>query len=144
MKSEVKDELTIPQQTRYLVGVEMNKVERQVSPLQATCGSSANFEFQVYDQTLEQALRILGLDAQGVAASSGWEVDGSVLRNQIRRLRGLCTHPQVGQLQKQGENKLKSGGIKSMSEVLEVRRSMSLMMSKIRAFSLEYDGAELA
>lgn len=31
MKSSVKTELTIPQQTRYLVGIELGKVERHVS-----------------------------------------------------------------------------------------------------------------
>lgn len=33
MKSTVKDELTIPKQTRYLVPVEMGRVERHVSLL---------------------------------------------------------------------------------------------------------------
>jgi hypothetical protein len=31
MKVAVKDELTIPQQTRYLVGIELGRVERHVS-----------------------------------------------------------------------------------------------------------------
>jgi hypothetical protein len=31
MKSTVKDELTIPQQTRYLVPIELGRVERHVS-----------------------------------------------------------------------------------------------------------------
>ena len=30
MKSNVKNELTIPQQTRYLVGIELGKIERHV------------------------------------------------------------------------------------------------------------------
>ena len=51
---------------------------------------------KVYDQALEEALAELGLDARGVAAYEGWEVDASVLRNVLRRLRGICTHPQVG------------------------------------------------
>lgn len=33
MKASVKDELTIPKQTRYLVPVELGKVERHVSCL---------------------------------------------------------------------------------------------------------------
>lgn len=49
----------------------------------------------MYDQTLETALQELGLDARGVAASEGWEVDGVLLRSSLRRLRGICTHPQV-------------------------------------------------
>lgn len=32
MKASVKDELTIPKQTRFLVPIELGKVERHVSP----------------------------------------------------------------------------------------------------------------
>jgi hypothetical protein len=49
----------------------------------------------VYDQTLEAALLDLGLDARGVATSEGWQVDAPLLRSLLRRLRGICTHPQV-------------------------------------------------
>lgn len=103
MKSSVKTELTIPQQTRYLVGIELGKVERHV-----------------YDQTFEAVLLQLGLDARGVAASDGWQVDGTVLRASLRRLRGICTHPQVGQLvKKKGDNLFKPGTLKSIDQVLE-------------------------
>ncbi|KAF7984569.1 hypothetical protein HWV62_13783 [Athelia sp. TMB] len=81
LKSAVKDELTIPAQTRFLVPVALGPVERHI-----------------YDQALEAALLELGLDARGVAASAGWEPDAGALRTALRRLRGLCTHPQVGQL----------------------------------------------
>jgi E3 ubiquitin-protein ligase SHPRH len=50
---------------------------------------------QVYDQAFEGVLLEIGLDARGVASSAGWDVDGSLLRSAIRRLRGICTHPQV-------------------------------------------------
>lgn len=50
---------------------------------------------KVYDQALEVSLVELGLDARGVAAYEGWQADASVLRNVLRRLRGICTHPQV-------------------------------------------------
>ncbi|KAH6907324.1 SNF2 family N-terminal domain-containing protein [Coprinopsis sp. MPI-PUGE-AT-0042] len=99
-KGSVKDELTIPQQTRYLVPIELGRVERHV-----------------YDQTLEQILLELGLDSRGVAATEGWEVDANLLRTSIRRLRGICTHPQVGQLQRNGEN-YKKGALKTMDAVL--------------------------
>ncbi|KAH0834113.1 hypothetical protein J3R83DRAFT_11401 [Lanmaoa asiatica] len=102
LKSSVKNELTIPQQQRYLVGIELGRVERHV-----------------YDQALEEALAELGLDARGVAAYEGWEVDAGVLRNVLRGLRGICTHPQVGQLPKQGDRLNKSGALKSMADVLE-------------------------
>lgn len=78
MKSAVKDELTIPQQKRFLVGIDLGPIERHV-----------------YDQNLEEALLQLGLDARGVAASVGWEIDASLLRTLLRKLRGICTHPQV-------------------------------------------------
>ncbi|TFK32939.1 SNF2 family N-terminal domain-containing protein [Crucibulum laeve] len=108
MKKSVKDELTIPLQTRFLVPIELGKVERHV-----------------YDQTLEVILLDLGLDARGVAASSGWQVDGALLRSSLRRLRGICTHPQVGQLQHRGDNLYKPGALKTMDAVLETMRDQN-------------------
>lgn len=77
---------------------------------------------QVYDQNLDAALLDLGLDARGVAATENWEVDVQKLRHWLRKLRGICTHPQVGQLMAHGGgDKLhKPGVLKSMAEVLEV------------------------
>jgi E3 ubiquitin-protein ligase SHPRH len=96
----------------------------------------------VYDQNFEAALTELGLDARGVAASGGWQVEPTLLRTLLRKLRGICTHPQVrgcqlnfpkfrglyislqvGQLQKLGDKLFKPGALKSMTEVLEVRFS---------------------
>lgn len=95
LKSAVKDELTIPEQQRYLVGIELGPVERQVGSLPFDSCSSLNFLRQVYDQAMVGALAELGLDARGVAAYEGWQVDAGMLRNILRRLRGICTHPQV-------------------------------------------------
>ncbi|OSD03772.1 hypothetical protein PYCCODRAFT_1365388 [Trametes coccinea BRFM310] len=110
MKETVKDELTIPPQTRYLVPIELGPVERHV-----------------YDQTLDAALLDLGLDARGVAATENWEVDVGKLRHWLRTLRGFCTHPQVGQLAIHGGvDKLdKPGVLKSMAEVLESMREQN-------------------
>ncbi|RPD76905.1 hypothetical protein L226DRAFT_459082 [Lentinus tigrinus ALCF2SS1-7] len=109
MKAAVKDELTIPPQTRYLVPIELGRVERHV-----------------YDQTLDAALLDLGLDARGVAATENWEADVAKLRFWLRRLRGLCTHPQVGQLAVNAVDKLhKPGVLKSMAEVLEAMREQN-------------------
>ncbi len=126
MKAAVKDELTIPPQTRYLVPIELGRVERHVCFLHAyaclfTIANPARP--QVYDQNLDAALLDLGLDARGVAATENWEVDVQKLRHWLRKLRGICTHPQVGQLMAHGGgDKLhKPGVLKSMAEVLEVR-----------------------
>ncbi|KAH7911867.1 SNF2 family N-terminal domain-containing protein [Hygrophoropsis aurantiaca] len=108
LKSSVKDELTIPQQTRFLVSIELGRIERHV-----------------YDQNLESALVELGLDARGVAASEGWQIDGALLRSLIRNLRGICTHPQVGQLQRPGDKLFKAGALKSIGEVLEAMRDQN-------------------
>ncbi|KAF9221774.1 hypothetical protein BS17DRAFT_757183 [Gyrodon lividus] len=108
LKSTIKNELTIPQQQRYLVSIELGRVERHV-----------------YDQALEAALVELGLDARGIAGYEGWTVDASVLRNVLRRLRGICTHPQVGQLQKQGDKFNKTGALKSIGDVLEAMRDQN-------------------
>lgn len=103
----------------------------------------------MYDQALEEALAELGLDARGVAPHEGWEVDTNVLRSVLRRLRGICTHPQVsswhipsyiasiltsgvvqvGQLQKQGDRLNGTGALKSIAEVLEVRLPASWWLS---------------
>jgi len=53
---------------------------------------------QVYDQAFEGMLLEIGLDARGVASSAGWDVDGNMLRSAIRRLRGICTHPQLSKM----------------------------------------------
>ena len=79
----------------------------------------------------------LGLDARGVATVPGWEVDGVLLRSSLRKLRGICTHPQVrlschciicsdiyfkvGELQKPGDKLFKPGAVKTMDNVLQVR-----------------------
>ncbi|KAJ3551190.1 hypothetical protein NM688_g4853 [Phlebia brevispora] len=101
MKAAVKDELTIPKQTRYLVPIKLGKVEQHV-----------------YDQAFEAALLELGLDARGVAVTENWQIDTALLRTWLRKLRGICTHPQVGQLQNMAD-KNKAGGLKTIGEVLE-------------------------
>ncbi|KAG6852711.1 hypothetical protein C0991_009638 [Blastosporella zonata] len=122
LKANVKDELTIPEQTRYLVGVNLGPVEKHV-----------------YDQALEAALQDLGLDARGVAGSDGWQIDGTVLRSAIRRLRGICTHPQVGQLQRPGDKLFKPGRVKTIGDVLQNMRDtnwrtmMDSRKSKVQA-----------
>ncbi|KAI0641041.1 SNF2 family N-terminal domain-containing protein [Trametes meyenii] len=109
MKEAVKSELTIPPQTRYLVPIELGPVQRHV-----------------YDQQLDAALLDLGLDARGVAATENWEVDVWKLRSWLRKLRGICTHPQVGQLAAHGADKLhKPGVLKTMTEVLEGMRDQN-------------------
>ncbi|KAF5374415.1 hypothetical protein D9757_011842 [Collybiopsis confluens] len=109
MKSQISDELEIPQQTRYLVSIEMGRVERLV-----------------YDQSLEAVLNDLELDARGVAATENWEVDASLLRTSIRRMRGICTHPQVGQVVGQNERLYKAGGtLKTMADVFQVMKDQN-------------------
>ncbi|KZV72312.1 hypothetical protein PENSPDRAFT_576385 [Peniophora sp. CONT] len=107
MKAAVKDELTIPEQTRYLVPVELGRVERHV-----------------YDQELGKCLQELGLDARGVAATENWEIDTGLLRSWLRKLRMICTHPQVGTLQNTTKNQ-KTGVLKSMEEVLDDMREQN-------------------
>jgi E3 ubiquitin-protein ligase SHPRH len=65
---------------------------------------------------LEKALLELGLNARGVANG---EVDATLLRTWLRKLRQICTHPQVGQLQKPGDKSSKFGVLKTMGQVLE-------------------------
>ncbi|KAJ6591817.1 SNF2 family N-terminal domain-containing protein [Mycena vulgaris] len=99
-KESVKDELTIPQQTRFLVGIQMGPVERHV-----------------YDENLELALLELGLDARGVdVRGDNREPDGTKLRSLLRKLRAICTHPQVGEL---GDKLFKAGALKTMEQVLQ-------------------------
>lgn len=77
----------------------------------------------MYEQGLEEALQALHVDARGVAAEEGWQADVTVLRSWLRRLRGICTHPQVGQLARQVDRLAKSGGqsnLRTITEVFEV------------------------
>ncbi len=62
----------------------------------------------------------LGFDARGVTVSENWELDTAALRSWLRKLRGICTLPQVGHLQNQADKSNKSGGLKTMAEVLDV------------------------
>ncbi|KAJ7918695.1 SNF2 family N-terminal domain-containing protein [Mycena leptocephala] len=99
-KASVTAELTIPQQTRYLVSIEMGPVERHV-----------------YDQNLETILLELGVDARGVDVRGEDRIpDGVQLRTSLRRLRAICTHPQIGET---GNKLFKPGALKSMEQVLQ-------------------------
>ncbi|KIJ47249.1 hypothetical protein M422DRAFT_249098 [Sphaerobolus stellatus SS14] len=100
LKASIKDELTIPRQRRYAVGIDLGRVEKHI-----------------YDEALQQALDDLGVDARGVAVSEGWEMDITLLRGWLRRLRQICTHPQIGHLQR--GNVSKPSTIKTMQDVLQ-------------------------
>ena len=73
--------------------------------------------FKFYDQNMERALLALGFDARGVTVDEKL-LDPVLLRTWIRKLRGICTHPQVGQHLNSADKK---GTFKSIEEVLEVR-----------------------
>jgi E3 ubiquitin-protein ligase SHPRH len=81
--------------------------------------------FQVYDESLESALSQLNLDARGVTISQDQEVNTALLRTWLRKLRQICTHPQVGQLQKPGDKLYKPGVLKTMGQVLEGMRDQN-------------------
>lgn len=123
MKSAVQAELTIPVQTRYAFPIHLGRVERHVSSVPTRLAGELTyvyiFTFQVYDENLEKALLNLGLDARGVVTSQNGNVDATLLRTWLRKLRQICTHPQVGQLQKLGDKSFKPGVLKTMGEVLE-------------------------
>jgi E3 ubiquitin-protein ligase SHPRH len=118
-KSSVQAELTIPAQTRYVFPIHLGKVERHVSSFVYLLTSNliCTFSCQVYDETFERVLAELGLDVRGV--SQDGEVNTALLRTWLRKLRQICTHPQVGQLQKSGDRSYKPGVLKTMKQVLE-------------------------
>lgn len=123
-KPMVRDELGIPEQTRYLVPIELGRVEKHVSafpPRSSPCLFDAGL-FKFYDQNMEQALLALGFDARGVTIDEKL-LDPVLLRSWIRKLRGICTHPQVGQLR---DNAEKKGTFKSIEEVLDVSSCSNL------------------
>ena len=120
LKSRVKDELTIPPQRRFAVGIELGRVEKHVRPhLDIFYPDFSRPCYQIYDETLREALDELGVDARGVAASEGWEIDISLLRTWLRRLRQICTHPQVGILH-HNKPAMKAVGTKSIKTIAEV------------------------
>ncbi|CCM02285.1 uncharacterized protein FIBRA_04372 [Fibroporia radiculosa] len=123
VKAAVSEELTIPHQTRYLVPIELGRIERHV-----------------YNQNFENALLDLGLDARGVAVRADWELDTAALRFWLRKLRGICTHPQVGQLLNNADKLHKPGVLKTIGEgmreqnwrnLMEDRRNKVQMMSTL-------------
>ena len=73
---------------------------------------------------MEQALLALGFDARGVTIDETL-LDPVLLRSWIRKLRGICTHPQVGQLQTTAEKK---GTFKSIGEVLDVSSRLGVLV----------------
>ncbi|KAI9435845.1 SNF2 family N-terminal domain-containing protein [Lactarius indigo] len=101
VKSAVQAELTIPTQTRYVFPICLGRVERHV-----------------YDQNWENALLELSLDARGITTSQMPEVNTTLLRSWLRKLRQICTHPQIGQLQRPGDKAYKPGVLKTMGQVL--------------------------
>ncbi|KAH7107566.1 SNF2 family N-terminal domain-containing protein [Auriculariales sp. MPI-PUGE-AT-0066] len=97
LKVQVKDELTIPPQQRLLVPISLGKVERQV-----------------YSDALDNAIHALGLPNNLGEAYA--EIDTAVLRSSLRLLRGLCTHPMVGQMQQADKA---ANVVRSIGDVLE-------------------------
>jgi len=75
---------------------------------------------------MEQALLALGFDARGVTVDERL-LDPVQLRSWIRKLRGICTHPQVGQLQSNTEKV----SFKSIEEVLDVRSTFQSVFSRV-------------
>jgi E3 ubiquitin-protein ligase SHPRH len=67
---------------------------------------------------MEKGLQELGLDVRGVMLADG-RIDTVLLRSWLRRLRMLCTHPQVGQL-RTTDKSYRPGVLKSMNDVLDV------------------------
>lgn len=61
----------------------------------------------------------LGLDARGVTSSQNSEINTTLLRSWLRKLRQICTHPQIGQLQRPGDKAYKPGVLKTMGQVLD-------------------------
>ena len=99
---------------------------------------------QVYDEKFEQALNDLGLDLRGVAASPGWQIDVGALRNWLRRLRGICTHPQVGKLSRHNDRLAKNvSTLKSIREVLEVRFPVCTVFPMIKVLPAGHERSEL-
>lgn len=91
------------------------KLHIHLPAAEVTCTIS----FQIYHENIEKALAELSLDARGVIASQNGEVNTALLRTWLRKLRQICTHPQVGQLQKSGDRLYRPGVLKTMKQVLE-------------------------
>lgn len=77
-KAQVAPEMVLPVQKRYLVPVDFTHVETAF-----------------YRDVWNASLAALRLDADGAPQYDTWELDTSVLRAQLQRLRQACTHPNV-------------------------------------------------
>ena len=65
---------------------------------------------------MAESLTALGLDAHGIPLTPQWDLDISLLRTSIRKLRQACTHPQVGNTL--GGTKAMGRRISSIDQVL--------------------------
>lgn len=65
---------------------------------------------------MAESLTALGLDESGIPLSPQCELDATLLRTSIRRLRQACTHPQIGNAL--GGTKVTTPKISSIDHVL--------------------------
>ncbi|KAG8938004.1 hypothetical protein FRC00_003878 [Tulasnella sp. 408] len=95
------DGLEIPKQTRFVMPISLGLIERHF-----------------YDYTLKISLSALGLDTRGVSTSIDSELNGTLLRSVISKLRMACIHPQVGALGVQGRGAQAGSVVRPISDVL--------------------------
>ncbi|KAG9045395.1 hypothetical protein FS837_006386 [Tulasnella sp. UAMH 9824] len=114
------DGLEIPKQTRFVVPISLGLIERHF-----------------YDYTLNESLSALGLDARGVSTSIDSELNGTLLRSVISKLRMVslslsiddilthfdessqaCIHPQVGALGVHGRGLQGGSVVRPISDAL--------------------------
>jgi E3 ubiquitin-protein ligase SHPRH len=72
---------------------------------------------QVYDETMREALDELGISASGIIEG---ELNVPLLRQWLRKLRAVATHPQVGRLGVREKILGDEGHLKTIAEVLKV------------------------
>jgi E3 ubiquitin-protein ligase SHPRH len=71
-------------------------------------------ERQVYSDALDNAIQALNLPNDRELSRE--DIDTAILRNSLRLLRGLCTHPMVGQMQQADKT---TNAVRSIDDVLE-------------------------
>ncbi|WFC97941.1 RING-type E3 ubiquitin transferase [Malassezia yamatoensis] len=113
-KAQVAHEMVFPPQQRKLVPVEFTYAESAF-----------------YRDVYREALDALDITEDGAPRSGNWQLDTSVLRGQLLRLRQACTHPHIAW---RTGNTLESGGhVQGLTNLRSIDHVLTMMLDGARS-----------
>ncbi|WFD42027.1 RING-type E3 ubiquitin transferase [Malassezia psittaci] len=113
-KAQVAHEMVFPPQQRKLVPVEFTYAESAF-----------------YRDVYREALEALDITEDGAPRSDNWQLDTSVLRAQLLRLRQACTHPHIAW---RTGNTLESGAhVQGLTNLRSIDHVLTMMLDSARS-----------